>query len=212
MTRIILVGATGLVGRTVLQKALSDPRVTQVVAPTRRPITPHPKLLNPVVDFDNLPVDASWWAADAVICTLGTTRATAGSAEAFRRVDLDYPCAVARCAQQAGVTCYVLNSSMGADASSRLLYPRTKGEVENALRDMHFSSLAIVRPGLIGGDRDEFRVGEKVASVVLSALGPLLPRRFRISPASKIAYALIDSAVARTPGVAIIQADALAAD
>lgn len=211
MTRILLVGATGLVGSDVVRRALADERITRLVAPTRRPLDAHPKLDNPLVDFDRLPAEADWWNVDGVICALGTTRATAGSDEAFRTVDYDYPLAVARLAHHHGATRFALNSSLGADAKSRLLYPRTKGEIEAAIEAVGFASLTIVRPGLIGGDRDEFRLGERIASVVLGALGPLLPRRYRISPADNIAEALIDAAVAGAPGVRRIEAELLAA-
>ena len=70
--RLIILGATGLVGQHVLAQALADPSAAQVVAPTRRMLAPAPKLLNPIVDFKALP-KADWWAADAVVCCLGTT-------------------------------------------------------------------------------------------------------------------------------------------
>lgn len=207
--RILLVGATGLVGSNVLAKLLTDVRVQAVVAPTRHPLAAHAKLENPVVDFARLPVDAEWWAVDGAICTLGTTRAKAGSDQAFRQVDYDYPLAVARLAREHGATRFALNSSMGANASSRLLYPRTKGEVEQAIRDLAFPSLTIVRPGLIGGERNEFRAGERIAAVVLGALAPLLPRRYRISPATAIADALIEAAIEGASGVHMIEAERL---
>ena len=211
MTRILVVGASGLVGGHVVARALADDRITRVVAPTRRPLPAHAKLDNPLVDFDQLPAEAGWWGVDGVICALGTTRAKAGSDEAFRTVDYDYPLAVARLAHRHGATRFVLNSSLGADATSRLLYPRTKGEIEAAIKAVGFASLTIVRPGLIGGDRAEFRLGERIASVVLGALGPVLPRRYRISPADNIAASLIDAAVTGRPGVHLIEADLLAA-
>jgi uncharacterized protein YbjT (DUF2867 family) len=74
MKRLMLVGASGLVGQSVLRQALAHPQVQQLVAPTRCLLPPHAKLHNPVVDFDALAVDADWWAVDAVICTLGTTK------------------------------------------------------------------------------------------------------------------------------------------
>jgi uncharacterized protein YbjT (DUF2867 family) len=209
MTRILLVGATGLVGSHVLAKALADLRIERVVAPTRRALPPHPKLTNPLVDFDHLIEAADWWSVDGVICTLGTTRATAGSDEAFRKVDYVYPLAVAKIARRHGAQRFALNSSLGADAKSRLLYPRTKGEVERDLQALGFPSLTIVRPGLIGGTRAEFRAGERIASAILGMLGPLLPRRYRISPAAVIADALIEAAVKGDPGVHIIESDRL---
>ncbi len=89
MTDLLLVGATGLVGRAVLEQASADERVMRVVAPTRRQLSAHPKLENPLVDFENLPTCASWWSVAGVICTLGTTVRKAGSQAAFRRVDYD---------------------------------------------------------------------------------------------------------------------------
>lgn len=210
--RILLVGATGLVGNHVLAKLLADDRIRAVVAPTRHPLDAHAKLENPIVDFAKLSGDAAWWNVDGAICTLGTTRAKAGSDQAFRQVDHDYPLAVARLVREHGATRFALNSSLGADASSRLLYPRTKGEVEQAIRALGFPSLTIVRPGLIGGERSEFRAGERIASVILGALAPLLPRRYRISPATAIAGALIEAVITGAPGTHLIEADRLSGD
>ncbi|PJK00439.1 NAD-dependent dehydratase [Lysobacteraceae bacterium NML91-0213] len=211
VTRVLHVGSTGLVGREVLARLLGDARVTRVVAPTRRPLAPtHPKLVNPVVDFDALPASADWWPVDAVICTLGTTMRQAGSREAFRRVDHGYPLQVARHAQAAGAGVYALNSAAGANPRSRVFYSRVKGELERDLEALRFASLVLVRPGLIGGDRDEHRPGEAAASVVLRALGPVLPRGWRINPASRIAAALVDATLAPRPGRQLITAASLA--
>ncbi|MDB5513158.1 MAG: hypothetical protein JWR08_2641 [Enterovirga sp.] len=127
MLTVLLVGSSGLVGREVLAQVLADPRFGRAVALTRSPLSRHPRLINPVVDFDQLPADASWWGVDGVICTLGTTLGKAGSPEAFRRVDLDYPREVARLARRHGATRFALNSALGAAPSSRFLYLRTKG-------------------------------------------------------------------------------------
>ena len=207
--RLILAGATGLVGRHVLARALADPRVTHVVAPTRRPLPAHPNLDAPLVDFDALPADAAWWRADAVICALGTTMKTAGSRDAFRRVDHDYPLAIADLARRHGTPVYVLNSAMGADAQSRVFYNRVKGDLESALRTRGFASLTLVRPGLIGGDRDERRLGETLATHLLRTLHPLLPTKWRINPAERIADALLDAALDPPAGVHVVASDAL---
>ncbi|MFK0382712.1 NAD-dependent dehydratase [Agrobacterium sp. NPDC090273] len=207
---LLLVGASGLVGGHVLRLALADPAVARVVAPTRRPLPPHPKLISPQVDFDQLPETADWWQANAVICTLGTTIRTAGSQDAFRRVDHDYPLAVARLAHAHGTQTYVLNSAIGADSRSSIFYNRVKGEVEDGLKTIGFRSLTLVRPGLIGGQRDEFRFGERAMTVVLKALGPLLPKKWRINPADKIARAILDAALRPVGGVYIVSASQLA--
>ena len=210
MSTLLIAGATGLVGRIVLDKALGDARVTQVVALTRRPLPAHPRLANPLVDYEALPPKADWWRCDAVICALGTTRAKAGSAEAFYRVDHDYPLMAATHARAHGAKAFALVSAIGADAGSRLLYNRTKGEVEASIGALDYPSYTIVRPGLIGGKRDEFRLAERVSDAILTVLGPVLPRQWRISPAENIAAALIEAALETRPGRHIVSAAALA--
>lgn len=204
--KMLLVGATGLVGGQVLAQALAEPRVTAVAAPTRRALPAHAKLRNPLVDYKQLPPEADWWRADAVICTLGTTIKKAGSQAAFRHVDLDYPLAVARLAQQHGTPTYVLNSATGASPTSRFFYNRVKGELEQALKGLGFASLTLVRPGLIGGQRAESRPAERAGQIVLGALGPILPRALRLNPADRIAQALLAAALAAPPGVQVVGA------
>ncbi len=209
MFRLLLCGATGLVGREVLRMALHDAAITQVVAPTRRPLPPHPKLDNPVVDFERLPADAAWWQADAAICTLGTTLRDAGSPAAFRRVDFDYVLACARLARDGGARAFALTSSLGADVASRYFYLRTKGEVEQAVQALGYPSLTVLRPSLIGGERERRRALERVGMRVLQALAPCLPRRYRIVPAQRIARTLLRSAWEGTPGSVVISSEQL---
>lgn len=210
MTIIFLAGATGLVGGNALNLLLGDARVTKVVAPTRRPLTPHAKLLNPIADSNNLPLDAEWWAADGAIVALGTTRAKAGSAAAFRAIDYDYALAVATQVRRGGATRIALTSSVGATARSRLLYPRTKGELEDAVRALGFASLTIVRPGFLGGERDDVRPMENVIGIVLRVAAPILPASARISPAPTVAALLVEAAIAGGRGSHIIDPAAIA--
>ena len=209
MKTLMLVGATGLVGQHVLRLALADTRVAWVAAPTRRPLPPHAKLKNPVVDFDHLPADVNWWQTDAVVCALGTTMAKAGSKEAFRRVDLELPLQVAKLSFRHGAQSFALNSALGADADSRVFYSRTKGELEQALRAMKFPSLTLVRPGLLDGIRQENRPAERVAIWVSKTLGSLLPRRYRVVPAQRVAHHLLESALAGELGVKVMQSEQL---
>lgn len=209
MKTVMLVGATGLVGQQVLQKALASAQVGRVVAPTRRALPPHPKLLNPVVDFDHLPEDAAWWAVDAVVCTLGTTIKVAGSQPAFYRVDHDHPLRVAQLALRQGARAYALNSALGADPASRVFYSRTKGELERDLRALGYPSLTLVRPGLIGGERHESRPAEQIGVRVSQWLRPLLPARYRVVPAERIAHHLLAAALAAAPGVRVLMSEEL---
>ncbi|WP_028602225.1 NAD-dependent dehydratase [Ottowia thiooxydans] len=208
--KLLLVGATGLVGSHALRLALDDSRITQVTSPVRRALPlAHHKLRAPIVDYEALPTDADWWQVDAVICALGTTMKVAGSEAAFHRVDHDYPLAVARLAHHHGTPTYVLNSATGADANSRFFYNKVKGELERDLAEVGFSSLAYARAGLIGGARTESRPMERVAISVLGALGPVLPRRLRVCPPQNIARVMIESAIQARPGVHIIPSTAM---
>ncbi|MGE7369331.1 NAD-dependent dehydratase [Neorhizobium sp. NPDC001467] len=208
---LLLVGASGLVGGEVLKQALADPRVAHVVAPGRRPLPVHPRLEAPIFDFDSLTGDEPFWRGNAVICTLGTTIKTAGSREAFARVDHDYPLAVAKAMHARGTKIFVLNSAIGADARSPFFYSRVKGRLEADLTAIGFSSLSLVRPGLIGGERVERRRGEAVAGRILEAVGPILPRRWRVNPAPVIARVLLRCALSAAAGVHIIGSEELTA-
>jgi uncharacterized protein YbjT (DUF2867 family) len=206
---LLLVGATGLVGRHTLDLALADPRIASVIAPGRSALPAHPKLSSPRVDFGRLDQEAPWWRADAVICTLGTTMRVAGSRAAFRTVDHDYPLAVARLACAHGTPTFVLNSAIGADPGSRFFYNRVKGELEQDLAGEPFLSLTFVRPGVIGGKRMQFRLGERLLVTGLTLARPLLPRRWRVNPAARIAQALLAAALCPHPGTHIVTAGQL---
>jgi len=208
-SRLLLVGATGAVGRAVLAQALADPRVAQVVALTRRSLPPAAKLSNIVVDFDKLPEGAPWWKVDAVVCTLGTTRRAAGSKEKFAAVDRDLPLRIARLARAAGATRFALNSSLGADAASGNFYLRTKGEAEDAIRQLGYPGYTIVRPSLIDADRIESRPGERLALIFARALNPLIPLRWKAVKPGAIARALLDAALAPAPVSRVIESAGL---
>ena len=180
-----------------------------VVAPTRHALPTHAKLLNPVIDFNDLPLDASWWKADAVVCALGTTMARAGSQEKFRQVDLELPLQVAKLTLMHGVQSYALNSALGANAMSSVFYSRTKGELEQALRALMFPSLTLIRPGLLDGDRQENRPAERIAIWLSKSFGQLLPRRYRVVPARRVAHALLESALAAELGVKVVESEQL---
>jgi uncharacterized protein YbjT (DUF2867 family) len=211
--KVLLVGATGLVGSHVLEQALKDIRINKVVMLTRSAITlepnANPKLEIIQTDFDDLPKSANWWQVDSVICTLGTTMAKAKTKEQFRRVDYDYPLAVAIIARQHNASSFVLNSSMGANVSSRFFYNQVKGEIEAEIAKLDFPSLTILRPGLIEGDRKEKRFGEQIMIGILKIFGVILPKIMQLNPARNIAQQMIESALQQKRGMQIIRSDKL---
>ncbi len=211
MARIVILGATGVVGREALRLALADVRVTQVVAPTRRALAiDHPKLENPVVDFGRLPADASWWRCEGAICALGTTMKKAGSREAFRKVDFDAVLQGAQAVRRHGARGFALVTAAGSNARSPVFYSRVKGEIEQAVRDLGFVSLTIARPSFIGGAREERRPAERAFLALLRAVDPVLPRSMKMNPAPVIAAALLEAVLAATPGVRVIRSGELA--
>jgi uncharacterized protein YbjT (DUF2867 family) len=209
MADLLLVGATGLVGQSVLRQALADSRVSKIVAVTRKPLPPQPRLENPLVDFDALPADAPWWQVHGGICTLGTTMRQAGSHLAFRKVDVDYPLAVARLLRQNGAQSFAFNSSIGANPKARAFYMRVKGEVEQKLIACGFPSLTLVRPSGILGPRQPHRTWEARTIRIFHSLRPLLPRHYRVVPADKIAKALLEAAISAPEGVQVVESERL---
>lgn len=210
MTIVFIAGATGVVGGRALALALADPRVTRIIAPTRRPIPPHDKLANPRLDELMANADNAHWRADGAICALGTTRAAAGSAAGFRAVDHDLVLLIAQRLRDAGVGRFALVSSLGANARSWFLYPRTKGEVEEAMKALAFPSLTILQPGFLDGERADSRPVQRAVQRALLVCAPLLPPIARASSVSSVARELVDAAVAAEPGTHIIGAAQLA--
>ncbi len=203
--KILLLGATGLVGRNVLQLSLQDRRVRQIIAPTRRHLAPHSKLVNPVAQqLGDLVEEVAACSIDSMISAVGATIGKAGSKEAFRHVDYVLPMAFAAAAYQSGAVACAFVSSPGASLSSPLFYCRTKGELERDMQGIGFRSLTIVRPGMIGGHREEFRLAERIVFPITAFLRPVLPRGLWINPASHIAGALLDAVIAREDHLRIL--------
>jgi uncharacterized protein YbjT (DUF2867 family) len=126
--KILLLGATGLVGKNVLAQALAHSAVTGVVAPKRQPFAPHPKLIHSVSDRLESLLGAAQ-GVDGVACALGTTIGKAGSKEAFREVDYVLPLAFARSAHEYGVETFILGPASVAAVNCRQLGPDRVREI-----------------------------------------------------------------------------------
>lgn len=189
----LVAGATGLVGRELLQGLLDDDAVAAVHVLARRPLgVQHAKLSVHTVDFAGLPALP---VLDEAYLALGTTIKVAGSQPAFRAVDFDANLAVACAAQVAGARRLGVVSAMGADAHSRIFYNRVKGELEDALAGLGYEGLVIARPSLLVGDRAALgqakRAGERIGLRVSRLLRPLIPSNYRAIAARDVARALL---------------------
>ncbi|MGQ0642781.1 MAG: NAD(P)H-binding protein [Gemmatimonadaceae bacterium] len=200
---VLVLGASGLVGRALVSYLLREQSILSVTALVRRdtqfPIDPKLRVIR--VDFDQLDRYAGAFRVDQVFCALGTTMRQAGSRDRFRVVDHDYPVSTAKLAYAQSARHYLLVSALGANTSSRVFYNRVKGETEEDIRRVGFQSVTIARPSLLTGPREELRLGERVGH----ALGRLLPPRLRPIPASDVAAALTLAARESRHGVEILR-------
>ncbi len=188
-------------GRAILQGLLADDTVSAVHTLGRRQLpVEHAKLTQHIADFASLPA-ASTGSGQAlpvvaeVYLALGTTIKVAGSQQAFRAVDYEANLAVARAARAQGATRLGLVSAMGADPLARIFYNRVKGELEQALSELGYSTLVIARPSVLVGDRAALgqptRRGETLALVLSRWLARLVPDDYKAIEAARVAAALL---------------------
>jgi uncharacterized protein YbjT (DUF2867 family) len=212
--RVLLAGASGLVGTRVMQAVQAHPSL-RLVALSRRevPIPRGSRMEMMVADPAGWPEAVAAIAPEAVLCALGTTRREAGSEDAFRAVDHDLVLQLAAAARDAGASHFVLVSSVGADALSKTFYLRVKGEVEAALAKLRFRRLDILRPGLLRGRRTgDRRPLERLAQLAAPLADLALhrsKRRYRSIDASVVAAAALQLTGEKAAGRFVHEHDAI---
>jgi len=206
----LVIGATGLVGRELVQLLAEESNYRRVTVLTRRKSFEHPLIKEIVVDFSNLAAYKEEFAADDVFCCIGTTIKKAGSQAEMKKIDLEYPVEIASLAFEMGAKQLLAISAIGADSNSKIFYSKLKGEFEKSLQEIGFPSLTILRPSLLLGNRSEFRLGEKLSSYMLPLLQFLLVgrwRKYRGIKASSVAAAMSKLAVKNKIGTHILESD-----
>ncbi|MGS2719246.1 NAD(P)H-binding protein [Paraglaciecola aestuariivivens] len=182
MTKSALVlGATGLVGQALVKQLCQDSRYHSVRCLVRKPLSQSflsfasAKLQPLVIDFNQLQDYQGYFTAEHIYVCLGTTIKSAGSKQAFRKVDFEYVHIAAQLASAQRATSFVWISSVGANAKSRSFYLRVKGELENAILQLSgLKHASAVRPSLLLGQRSEFRLAEYLGSILGQLVSPLL--------------------------------------
>lgn len=206
--KVAIAGATGLTGSLCLQELLQNENISEVFAIGRRPTgLMHSKLKEIQLQDNKLSVPIH---ADAFICCLGTTIKKAGSKPAQKAIDLDLPVYLAKELKDNGCKTATVISSMGAKAMSSIFYSRLKGQMEEALKQMNFESLSILRPSIIAGKRNENRFGETIGKGVMKVIDPLLfgsAKNFRSIPAVDIAKALVKCVIIQKKGATVYLSD-----
>jgi uncharacterized protein YbjT (DUF2867 family) len=205
----LIAGATGLVGKSLLQQLLANDQYNKILVIARKllPIS-DPKLFQLKVDFDEIESLKTDFPIEDVFCALGTTIKTAGSQDAFYKVDFTYVVKLGKWCAANGVKRFLIVSAMGASPKSGIFYNRVKGEMETAVSKLNIPQIQIFRPSLLMGNRAENRAGEKFAQIVMGGLGflfagPLL--KYKGIHANVVAMAMINAAKKDVKGFAVYE-------
>lgn len=199
----IVAGATGLVGRELVRLLSASPRYKKILVLIREGTNP-PVL--PKVEFQALNQANSPMQGDEFYCCLGTTIKKAGSKAAFQAVDRDLVVHLAKRAKAGGVRRAAIITAIGSSTKSPFFYSRVKGHAEWDLRSMQFEQLDIYQPSLLLGDRDEFRLGEKIGEFAAKLLKPFFVGSLRVyAPihAADLARHMIEQS--NSPNLAILR-------
>jgi uncharacterized protein YbjT (DUF2867 family) len=195
----VIAGATGLVGGHLLDLLMDDDSYSNVKILSRRSLGGNDGKLTEIIieDFNKMDQYTQKLQADDYFCCLGTTMKKAGSKEAFKKVDFEYPVNLAAIARENNAKSFHLISAMGADSSSLIFYNKVKGETEDAIQAIKLESAYIYRPSFIAGERAEKRAAEKAALWLADKFdfifsGPL--KKYAAVRAKTIANAMLKNA------------------
>lgn len=208
---VAIAGSTGLVGGELLRLLSTVPEISEIYALSRTALDNlPPRIKNVVVNFNQLEEFLPSFSAEIFICCLGTTLKTAGSPDAFRKVDYGYVLDFARCAQKSRARKFLMLSAVGADPSSPFLYSQTKGRIEQDVTKLGIPEIQIFRPSLLLGERSQPRflegIGQRLSFLSQYVLfGPF--RKYRSIRASDVAKALVWAATHSTPGLSVHESD-----
>jgi uncharacterized protein YbjT (DUF2867 family) len=203
--KAIIVGATGLIGSRLLKILLANHTYGEVLVIGRKKIrTKDTKLTQLVVEFEHLDHYAASITGDVLFCCIGTTRHQTPDKAEYRKIDHDYPLALAEIAVRNGIEQYHLVSAIGANAKSSRFYPRIKGETEEDIKNTGLKSLHIYQPSILIGRRKKIRLLESLAIAVITIVSPVLIgslRKYRAIKATTVAAAMFKLSLKYKPGV-----------
>lgn len=206
MKTALIAGATGLIGRELIQKLADSDHYRLIYSLTRKKSgIVHEKIRELVIDFDTISQLKFDEPIDHVYCTLGTTMKQAGSRRNFRKVDYEYVVALANAGKKAGASKFLVISAMGANSKSSIFYNQVKGMTEEALKNIGYTELVILRPSLLLGERSDIRSGEKLSGFILKALNFLIPDNYKAIPAERVATSMLKMALKTTGRITIVK-------
>lgn len=190
--QVIVLGATGLTGGHLIQYLVEDTSITEIKVFTRRSIGfEHPKIKEYIVDLLDWEKEATHFTADVLYCCIGTTKAKTPDKVLYRAIDYGIPVKAAQLAKKNGIKRFIVISSLGANEQSKVFYSRLKGEMERDVMKQNIEHTYILRPSLIYGNRNEKRLGEQVATQLMSVFNFIIPARYQRIKAKTIAKAML---------------------
>jgi uncharacterized protein YbjT (DUF2867 family) len=205
LKRVIIAGASGLIGCELLNLLLQNDKIDEVVALVRKPLpVSNLKLIQILTNFDSLGEIKKDLIGDALYCCLGTTKKKTPNEADYRKVDHDYPLALAKLASENKVSQFHLISALGADPNSSIFYNKLKGETERDIKEIHSRAIYIYRPSLLTGNRTENRPIEKLAIFLMKIINPLLIgglKKYKSIQAVTIAKAMINQTFKNEEGI-----------
>lgn len=191
----ILLGASGLTGGYVLEKLIDDERYDTIKLFSRSKLDGQPNKVKQFIgDLLELEQFEKDFTAHELYCCIGTTKSKTPDKTLYKKIDYGVPVSAAKLAKANAIETFVVISSMGADETSGAFYTKTKGEMERDVQQQNIANTFILRPALIGGDRNEKRSLEKIALMLFKVIQPLLIgplKKYRIIHAETIAQAMI---------------------
>tara|TARA_R110000772_G_scaffold168511_2_gene280285 strand:- start:37 stop:681 length:645 start_codon:yes stop_codon:yes gene_type:complete len=192
MKTAIILGATGLTGSILLEKLLVDASFEKIKLFSRSSVEKNsPKIEEHLIDMFQLENHSEAFKADVVFCCLGTTKTKTPDKETYKKIDYGIPVAAAKLAKKNGIKTFIVISAMAADANSSIFYNKTKGEMQRDVLQQNIENTYVLQPSLIVGDRDENRLGEKVATIFMKTFGFLIPKKYKMIKAETIAEAML---------------------
>lgn len=206
MKTALIAGATGLIGKELVQKMLQSNQYNCIYLISRKPCgMVNEKIQEIVIDFGQMEQINLEIQVDEAFCTLGTTMKQAGSREKFRKVDLEYVLSFAKLAKTFGASKFLVIISMGANPKSTVFYNRIKGLTEEGLKNFGFKHLVILRPSLLLGKRPEPRFAERMGAIVMKAFRFLIPDNYKAIEAARVAEKMLELAGNANEGVTVIE-------
>jgi len=206
MRTAIIAGASGLIGKELIQKMIKSDQYRLIYSLVRKKSgLVHEKIKELVIDFEKMDQLKFGEQIDDVFCTLGTTMKQAGSRDNFKKVDFEYVLALANLGKKAGASKFLVISSMGANPKSSVFYSQIKGRTEEALKKIGFNQLVILQPSLLLGERPERRVAERFSGFMMKALNFLIPDNYKAIKAEKVADFMLKLAFKSTGAVSIVK-------